>query len=186
MNKRKYQYIQVGIASPEEIISWANPKLRKYLSEGCTLKYNPDDKDHIMIFEKDDVNQLKPRIEAIKGEVKNDETINYRTFKPEKDGLFCEVIFGPTKDYQCACQKSHKGITTENGETAVCEKCGVELTESKVRRERMGFIALAAPVVHNWYLRSIPSKIAILLNRKTTDIDNIVYRTSYIITDVDE
>ena len=186
MNKRKYQYIQVGIASPEEIISWANPKLREELKKGCTLKYNPDDKDHIMIFEKDDVHQLKPRIVPIKGEVKNAETINYRTFKPEKDGLFCEAIFGPTKDYQCACQKSHKGITTENGETAVCEKCGVELTESKVRRERMGFIALAAPVVHNWYLRSIPSKIAVLLNRKTTDIDNIVYRTSYIITDIND
>ena len=185
MNNRKYQYIQVGIASPEEIISWANPKLRKYLEEGCTLKYDPEDKDHIKVFDKADVNQTKPRIEAIKGEVKKAETINYRTFKPEKDGLFCEVIFGPTKDYQCACQKSHKGISTENGEVPVCEKCGVELTKAEVRRERMGYIALAAPIVHNWYLRSIPSKIAVLLDLKTTEVDDIVYRTSYIIIEAD-
>ena len=183
MNNRKYQYIQVGIASPEEIISWANPNLREELKQGNTLKYDPNYKDRITIYDKNDVNHSKPRVVPIKGEVKKDETINYRTFKPEKDGLFCEVIFGPTKDYQCACQKTHKNV---NGETKVCEKCGVEITEAKVRRERMGFIALAAPVVHNWYLRSIPSKIAVLLNMRTTDVDDIVYRTSYIITEVSD
>ena len=183
MNNRKYQYIQIGIASPEEIISWANPNLREEIKKGNVLKYDPNYRDRITIYDKNDTKMEKPRVVPIKGEVKKDETINYRTFKPEKDGLFCEVIFGPTKDYQCACQKSHKSL---NGETKICEKCGVELTESKVRRERMGFIALAAPVVHNWYLRSIPSKIAVLLGRSTSDIDDLVYRTSYLVTEVSE
>ena len=94
------------------------------------------------------------------GEVKKPETINYRTFKPEKDGLFCAKIFGPTKDYECNCGKykrmKHRGI--------VCEKCGVEVIQSKVRRERMGHIRLATPVAHIWFLKSIPSKIGILLD----------------------
>lgn len=94
------------------------------------------------------------------GEVKKHETINYRTLKPERDGLFCEVIFGPTKDYQCACGKSRR---VPKGENNRCERCGVELTESKVRRERMGHIELAAPVVHTWFLKNTPSKIALCL-----------------------
>jgi DNA-directed RNA polymerase subunit beta' len=113
------------------------------------------------------------------GEVKKHETINYRTLKPERDGLFCEVIFGPTKDYQCACGKSKR--STEKGKR--CEKCGVELTESKVRRERMGHIELAAPVVHTWFLRNSPSKIALMLDMKTKEVEDIVYLASYIVTD---
>ena len=134
---KKYDYIQIGIASPEEILSWSH------------------------------------------GEVTKHETINYRTLKPERDGLFCEVIFGPTKDYQCACGKSKRGAP----KGTVCEKCGVELTESKVRRERMGHIKLAAPVVHTWFLKNTPSKIATLLDIKSKEVESIVYLTSYIVVD---
>lgn len=134
---KKYDYIQIGIASPNEIRSWSY------------------------------------------GEVKKHETINYRTLKPERDGLFCEVIFGPTKDYQCACGRSKRN--TEKGKK--CEKCGVELTEAKVRRERMGHIELAAPVVHTWFLRNSPSKIALMLDMKTKEVEDIVYLASYIVTD---
>ena len=180
MNNKKYQYIQIGIASAEEIISWANPSLREEVKNGKILHYNPLRKDKMVICDKND--NFEREVD-IKGEVKKHETINYRTLKPEKDGLFCECIFGPQKDYQCACGKSRKSL---NGETKVCEKCGVELTESKVRRERMGYIALAAPVVHNWYIKSVPSKIGILLDRKTTQIDDVVYLASYIVTEVSE
>ena len=179
-NNRKYDYLQIGIASPEEILSWANYELREELKKGKQLKYNPLRHTKISIL---DENGNFEREYDLKGEVKKNETINYRTQKPERDGLFCEVIFGPTKDYQCACGKSRKNTT---GEHKVCEKCGVELTESKVRRERMGYIALAAPVVHNWYLRSIPSKIGILLDMKTTQVDDVVYLASYIVTEVDD
>ena len=134
---KKYSYIQIGIASPEDIRSWSY------------------------------------------GEVKKHETINYRTLKPEKDGLFCEAIFGPTKDYQCACGKSRR--SAEKG--VKCEKCGVELTEAKVRRERMGHIELASPVVHTWFLRNTPSKIAIILDMKSKDVEDIVYLASYIVVD---
>ena len=178
MNNKKYQYIQIGIASAEEIISWANPSLREEIKNGKILHFNPLRKDKMVICDKND--NFEREVD-IKGEVKKHETINYRTLKPEKDGLFCECIFGPQKDYQCACGKSRKSL---NGETKVCEKCGVELTESKVRRERMGYIALAAPVVHNWYIKSVPSKIGILLDRKTTQIDDVVYLASYIVTEV--
>ena len=148
MNTKKYQYMQIGIASPEEIRSWA---------------YRPED--------------------GFYGEVKKHETINYRTQKPERDGLFCEVIFGPTKDNQCACGRQKKSL---NGEHRICERCKVEITESKVRREKMGYIELAAPVVHTWYLRNTPSKIAILLDMKTKDVEDIVYLASYIITQVSD
>ncbi len=114
------------------------------------------------------------------GEVLKHETINYRTLKPEPDGLFCEKIFGPSKDYQCACGKSKRN--TDKGK--VCEKCGVEITESKVRRERMGHIQLASPVVHTWFLRNSPSPLATLLDVKTKDLDEIVYLASYIVTEV--
>ena len=115
---KQYKYIKIGLASPEEILSWSH------------------------------------------GEVLKHETINYRTLKPEPDGLFCEKIFGPSKDYQCACGKSKR--STDKGK--VCEKCGVEITESKVRRERMGHIKLASPVVHTWFLRNSPSPLATLLD----------------------
>ncbi len=116
------------------------------------------------------------------GEVLEPETINYRTLKPEKDGLFCEKIFGPTKDYQCYCGKyrgrQYKGI--------VCDRCGVEVTSSKVRRERMGHIDLAAPVAHIWFLRGIPSRMGMVLGVSRRDLSNVVYFVSYIITSVSD
>jgi DNA-directed RNA polymerase subunit beta' len=114
------------------------------------------------------------------GEVKKHETINYRTLKPEKDGLFCEVIFGPTKDYQCACNNKSKR-SSHTGKK--CSVCGVEITESKVRRERMGHIELAAPVVHTWYLRNSPSRLATLLDIKAKNLEEVVYLASYIVVD---
>ena len=113
------------------------------------------------------------------GEVKKPETINYRTFKPERDGLFCAKIFGPIKDYECICGKykrmKHRGV--------VCEKCGVEVTLAKVRRERMGHIDLAAPVAHIWFLKSLPSRIGLLLNVTLREIERVLYFESYIVTD---
>ncbi len=114
------------------------------------------------------------------GEVKKHETINYRTLKPERDGLFCEVIFGPTKDYQCACSNKSKRSSHPGKK---CPVCGVEFTESKVRRERMGHIELAAPVVHAWYLRNTPSRLATLLDIKSKDLEEVVYLASYIVVD---
>lgn len=114
------------------------------------------------------------------GEVEKHETINYRTLKPERKGLFCEEIFGPTKDYQCACNNKSKR-TSQSGKK--CPICGVEITESKVRRERMGHIKLAAPVVHTWYLRNAPSRIATLLDIKSKDLEEVVYLASYIVVD---
>ena len=134
---KQYKYIKIGLASPEEILSWSH------------------------------------------GEVLKHETINYRTLKPELDGLFCERIFGPQKDYQCACGKSKR--STDKGK--ICEKCGVEITESKVRRERMGHIKLAAPVVHTWFLKNSPSPIATLLGIKTKDVEEIVYLAKYVVVD---
>src|SRR5471030_406449 len=114
----RFDYIKIGVASPERILSWSH------------------------------------------GEVTKPETINYRTLKPEKDGLFCERIFGPSKDWECYCGKykrvRHRGIT--------CERCGVEVTDSKVRRERMGHIDLAAPVSHIWFFKGVPSRIGYLLD----------------------
>ena len=116
------------------------------------------------------------------GEVKKPETINYRTFKPERDGLFCAKIFGPTKDYECNCGKykrmRHRGV--------VCEKCGVEVIQSKVRRERMGHIELATPVVHIWFLKSLPSRIGALLDMSLKDIEKVLYFESYIVVDPGE
>ncbi len=116
------------------------------------------------------------------GEVKKPETINYRTFKPERDGLFCAKIFGPIKDYECICGKykrmKHRGV--------VCEKCGVEVTLSKVRRERCGHIELATPVAHIWFLRSLPSRIGALLDLTLKDLERILYNEAYIVTEVGE
>lgn len=112
------------------------------------------------------------------GEVKTHETINYRTSKPEEGGLFCERIFGPTRDYQCACGKKQSGNKGQ-----ICQKCGIEITESKVRRERMGHIELEAPVVHTWYLKNSPSRLAILLGIKAKQLEEVVYHASYIVTD---
>jgi DNA-directed RNA polymerase subunit beta' len=132
-----FDQIQIGIASPEKILSWSF------------------------------------------GEIKKPETINYRTFKPERDGLFCARIFGPIKDYECLCGKykrmKYKGV--------ICEKCGVEVTLSRVRRERMGHISLAAPVAHIWFLKSLPSRIGLLLDMTLKDLERILYFESYIVLD---
>jgi DNA-directed RNA polymerase subunit beta' len=113
------------------------------------------------------------------GEVKKPETINYRTFKPERDGLFCAKIFGPTKDYECLCGKykrlKHRGV--------ICEKCGVEVTLSKVRRERMGHIDLASPVAHIWFLKSLPSRLGMVLDIPLRDIERVLYFEAYMVTD---
>ncbi len=133
-----FDYIRIGIASPERILKWSF------------------------------------------GEVTKPETINYRTLKPERDGLFCERIFGPSKDWECYCGKykrvRHKGI--------ICERCGVEVTDSKVRRHRMGHIKLAAPVTHIWYLKGIPSYLGLLLDMSLRDLEQVIYFNAYIVVDV--
>jgi len=132
-----FDYIRIGIASPERILKWSF------------------------------------------GEVTKPETINYRTLKPERDGLFCEKIFGPSKDWECYCGKykrvRHKGI--------ICERCGVEVTDSKVRRHRMGHIKLAAPVSHIWFLKGIPSYLGLLLDMTLRDLEQVIYFNNYIILD---
>ncbi len=140
----RFDYVKIGIASPERIRQWGERTL--------------------------------PNGEVV-GEVTTPETINYRTLKPEMDGLFCERIFGPSKDWECWCGKykrvRHRGI--------VCERCGVEVTESRVRRHRMGYIKLAAPVTHVWYLKGIPSYLSILLDMPLRDVEQIVYFNSYVV-----
>ena len=140
----KFDYVKIGIASPDRIRDWGSRNL--------------------------------PNGQLV-GEVTKPETINYRTLKPEMDGLFCERIFGPAKDWECHCGKykrvRHRGI--------VCERCGVEVTESRVRRHRMGFIKLAAPVAHVWYLKGIPSYLSILLDMPLRDVEQIVYFNSYVV-----
>jgi DNA-directed RNA polymerase subunit beta' len=142
--EQRFDYVKIGIASPERIRAWGERTL--------------------------------PNGQMV-GEVTKPETINYRTLKPEMDGLFCERIFGPAKDWECHCGKykrvRHRGI--------VCERCGVEVTESRVRRHRMGFIKLAAPVAHVWYLKGIPSYIAILLDMPLRDVEQIVYFNAYVV-----
>ena len=135
---------------------------------------------------RDDFNQVKISIASPErilswsyGEIKKPETINYRTFKPERDGLFCARIFGPIKDYECLCGKykrmKFKGI--------ICEKCGVEVTKKDVRRERMGHIQLAAPVAHIWFLKSLPSRIALMMDMKLKDLEKVLYFESFIVTE---
>ena len=115
------------------------------------------------------------------GEITKPETINYRTFKPEKDGLFDERIFGPTKDFECYCGKykrvRYKGV--------ICDKCGVEVTYSRVRRERMGHISLATPVAHVWYFRGIPSQMGILLDLSPRDLESVIYFSSHLVIEID-
>jgi DNA-directed RNA polymerase subunit beta' len=116
------------------------------------------------------------------GEVTKPETINYRTLKPEREGLFCERTFGPTKDFECSCGKykrvRFKGI--------ICDKCGVEIARSKVRRERMGHIELACPVSHIWFARGIPSRVGLLLDLSARSLERVIYFSHYIITSVNE
>ncbi|RYD78466.1 MAG: DNA-directed RNA polymerase subunit beta', partial [Verrucomicrobiaceae bacterium] len=109
------------------------------------------------------------------GEVKNPETINYRTFKPEKGGLFCERIFGPTRDWECSCGKykriKHKGV--------ICDRCGVEVTLARVRRERMGHIELAVPVTHIWFYKCMPSRIGLMLDMSSRQLERVIYYEDY-------
>ena len=137
MSYTPFDAIQIGIASPEMILSWSH------------------------------------------GEVKKPETINYRTLKPERDGLFCERIFGPTKDWECHCGK-YKRLRYKG---KICDRCGVEITKSKVRRERMGHIELAAPVSHIWYFKGIPSRMGLLLDMTPHTLEKVLYFASYIVTD---
>ena len=113
------------------------------------------------------------------GEVKNPETINYRTYRPERDGLFCERIFGPTRDWECACGKykriKHKGV--------VCDRCGVEVTVSRVRRQRMGHIELAVPVSHIWFFKCSPSRIGLMLDLTANSLERVLYYEDYLVTD---
>src|ERR671938_1194782 len=115
------------------------------------------------------------------GEVKKPETINYRTFKPERDGLFCERIFGPIRDWECHCGR-YKKVKFKG---VVCDRCGVEVTRSKVRRERMGPIELAAPVCHIWYLKGVPSPLSLILDISPRPLEKVLYFASYIVTYVD-
>ncbi len=142
--EQRFDYVKIGIASPDRITQWG----QRALPNGQVV-----------------------------GEVTKPETINYRTLKPEMDGLFCERIFGPAKDWECHCGKykrvRHRGI--------VCERCGVEVTESRVRRHRMGYIKLAAPVSHVWYLKGIPSYLSILMDMPLRDVEQIVYFNAYVV-----
>src|SRR5947207_766773 len=113
------------------------------------------------------------------GEVKKPETINYRTYRPEKDGLFCERIFGPEKDWECACGK-YRGMKYKG---MICDRCGVKVTHSRVRRKRMGHIELAAPVVHIWFFKSMPSRLGALLNMKTSSLEKVIYFQDYVVLD---
>ncbi len=116
------------------------------------------------------------------GEVKKPETINYRTYRPEKDGLFCERIFGPEKDWECACGK-YRGMKYKG---MICDRCGVKVTHSRVRRKRMGHIELAAPVVHIWFFKAMPSRLGNLLEMKTTSLEKVVYFQDYVVVDPGE
>ncbi len=144
-------------------IEFEFPKRYKFEEEHVGLQF---DKLSIQIAAEDIIRNKWSR-----GEVKKPETINYRTFKPEKGGLFCEKIFGPTKDWECACGKykkiKHKGI--------VCDRCGVEVTLAKVRRERMAHIDLAVPVVHIWFFKTTPTRIGSILGMSTADLERIIY-----------
>jgi DNA-directed RNA polymerase subunit beta' len=113
------------------------------------------------------------------GEVKKPETINYRTLRPERDGLFCEKIFGPTKDFECACGK-YKRLRYKN---VVCDRCGVEVTRAKVRRERMGHIELATPCSHIWFFKGVPSKMALVLEMSPRELEEVLYFVSYVVID---
>src|SRR5210317_945255 len=137
------------------------------------------DKNSSSAFNKITISLSAPEtiLEKSKGEVLKPETINYRTHKPERDGLFCERIFGPIKDYECACGKykriRYKGI--------ICDRCGVEVTEKKVRRERTGHIQLVVPVAHIWFFRSLPNKIGALIGMQTKKLDSIIYYERYVV-----
>src|SRR5881275_2195211 len=150
-----FDYIQIRIASPEEIRGPRDSKERERLElQGQRTWWSW-------------------------GEVTKPETINYRSFKPEKDGLFCEKIFGPVKDWECNCGK-YKRIRYRG---VVCDRCGVEVTQAKVRRERLGHIELAVPVSHIWFFKGVPSRIGHLLDMSIRDLERILYYESYVVID---
>ena len=148
------------------------------MSETTNEAYQP------MTFDAIKIGLASPEkiLEWSRGEVLKPETINYRTLKPEKDGLYCERIFGPSKDWECHCGKykkiRYKGV--------ICDRCGVEVTKSNVRRERMGHIALAAPVSHIWYFKGIPSRMGLILDLSPRVLEKVLYFASYIVLDPGE
>src|SRR5207342_194518 len=153
-----FDFIQVRIASPEEIRGPKDPKERERLElQGLRTWWSW-------------------------GEVTKPETINYRSFKPEKDGLFCERIFGPVKDWECHCGK-YKRIRYRG---VICDRCGVEVTLSKVRRERMGHIELAVPVAHIWFFKTLPSPMGNLLDLTLRDLERVIYYSSYVVIEPGE
>ena len=159
--KERYEFTPRGTEQMNEMTPFANPVAKPETFDQIQIGIASPDKIRSWSF----------------GEIKKPETINYRTFKPERDGLFCARIFGPIKDYECLCGKykrmKYKGI--------VCEKCGVEVTVSKVRRERMGHIELAAPVAHIWFLKSLPSRIGLLLDMQLKQLERVLYFEAYIV-----
>ena len=155
-NLNNFDAISIRIASPEHIKEWSKNTACHQRTSGCTTN------------------------NCACGEVRKPETINYRTFRPERDGLFCEAIFGPQKDWECGCGKykriKHKGV--------ICDRCGVEVTQQKVRRERMGYIELAAPVSHIWFFKGLPSRIGLFLDLPFREIERVVYFESFIVLEV--
>ena len=157
-NLKNFDAISIRIASPEHIKEWSKRTACHQRTSGCTTN------------------------NCACGEVRKPETINYRTFRPERDGLFCEAIFGPQKDWECGCGKykriKHKGV--------ICDRCGVEVTQQKVRRERMGYIELAAPVSHIWFFKGLPSRIGLFLDLPFRDIERVIYFESFIVLEVND
>ena len=157
-NLNNFDAISIRIASPEHIKEWSKSTACHQRTSGCTTG------------------------DCACGEVRKPETINYRTFRPERDGLFCEAIFGPQKDWECGCGKykriKHKGV--------ICDRCGVEVTQQKVRRERMGYIQLAAPVSHIWFFKGLPSRIGLFLDLPFREIERVIYFESFIVLEVSD
>jgi len=153
--EQSFDFVAISIASPEEIISWTGEQFLDEVDEHGSRK----------------VKGLK--------EVKSPETINYRSFKPEPNGLFCQRIFGPVRDYECYCGK-YKKVKYKD---VVCDKCGVEVTVSRVRRERMGYIRLAIPVSHIWFLKSMPSRLSLMLDMTTRQLEQVIYYQKYLVID---
>ena len=157
-NLNNFDAISIRIASPEHIKEWSKNTACYQRTSGCATG------------------------NCACGEVRKPETINYRTFRPERDGLFCEAIFGPQKDWECGCGKykriKHKGV--------ICDRCGVEVTQQKVRRERMGYIELAAPVSHIWFFKGLPSRIGLFLDLPFRDIERVIYFESFIVLEVND
>jgi DNA-directed RNA polymerase subunit beta' len=157
-NLNNFDAISIRIASPEHIKEWSKKTACHQRTSGCATN------------------------NCACGEVRKPETINYRTFRPERDGLFCEAIFGPQKDWECGCGKykriKHKGV--------ICDRCGVEVTQQKVRRERMGYIELAAPVSHIWFFKGLPSRIGLFLDLPFREIERVIYFESFIVLEVND